>query len=171
KTHISGGVHLCKLKVQISFSFHQNERLRQKVCFSLLHNMTTCVPRLCLYVLGVTVMLGLVVRCDFNQSHFGAYLHGDIVIGILASIHSKVKDLHDRICPEMYTCTDFDQIPFVSSLAAIHTIEEINNSGFLPGIKLGYLMCDPCAYGTKALDCVERMLAVNGPPTVHSDYS
>ncbi|XP_034169726.2 G-protein coupled receptor family C group 6 member A-like [Pangasianodon hypophthalmus] len=133
--------------------------------------MTTCVPLLCLYVLGVTMMLGLVAHCDFNQSHFGAYLHGDIVIGILESIHSNIKDLQDRICPEMYTCTDFDQIPFVSSIAAIHTIEEINNSGFLPGIKLGYLMCDPCAYGTKALDCVERMLAVSGPPTVHSDYS
>lgn len=67
--------------------------------------------------------------------------------------------------------SSFDLIPFVSSLAAIHTIEEINNSSFLPGIKLGYLICDPCAYGTKALECVERMLAVDGSPTVLSDYS
>ncbi|KAG7316547.1 hypothetical protein KOW79_020088 [Hemibagrus wyckioides] len=32
-------------------------------------------------------------------------------------------------------------------------------------------MCDACVYGTKALDCVERMLAVNGPPTLLPDYS
>lgn len=116
-------------------------------------------------------MVGLVARCDLNRSHFGAYLHGDIVFGILASVHSNIKDLQDRTCPEMYTCKDFDLIPFVSSLAAIHTIEEINNSSFLPGIKLGYLICDPCAYGTKALECVEHMLAVDGSPTVLSDYS
>lgn len=59
----------------------------------------------------------------------------------------------------------------MTSLVAIQTIEEINNSSFLPGIKLGYLMCDPCVYGTKALDCVQRMLALNGSPTALSDYS
>lgn len=73
---------------------------------SRLHNMTTFVPRLCLYVLGLTVMLGLVARCDVNRSHFGAYLHGDIVFGILASVHSNIKDLQDRTCPEMYTCKE-----------------------------------------------------------------
>lgn len=53
----------------------------------------------------------------------------------------------------------------------IHTIKEINNSNFLPGIKLGFLVCDTCAYGTKALDCVEHMIAVNDSLTVLSDYS
>lgn len=67
--------------------------------------------------------------------------------------------------------SSFDQIPFVASLAAIHTINEINNSSFFPDIKLGYLMCDACAYGTKALDCVQRMLALNESPTALSDYS
>lgn len=67
--------------------------------------------------------------------------------------------------------SSFDQIPFVASLAAIHTIEEINHSNFLPDIKLGYLLCDACAYGTKALDSVQRMLAVNGSATVLSDYT
>ncbi|KAL7871366.1 hypothetical protein SRHO_G00063490 [Serrasalmus rhombeus] len=47
----------------------------------------------------------------------------------------------------------------------------INDSGFLPGIQLGYLMCDPCAYATKALQCVADMLAVNGSLTVLSDFS
>uniref|UniRef100_A0AAR2KUY6 Olfactory receptor C family, b1 n=1 Tax=Pygocentrus nattereri TaxID=42514 RepID=A0AAR2KUY6_PYGNA len=47
----------------------------------------------------------------------------------------------------------------------------INDSGFLPGIQLGYLMCDPCAYATKALHCVADMLAVNGSLTVLSGFS
>ncbi|KAL7888610.1 hypothetical protein AOLI_G00035840 [Acnodon oligacanthus] len=47
----------------------------------------------------------------------------------------------------------------------------INDSGFLPGIQLGYLMCDPCAYATKALQCVADMLAVNGSLRVLSDFS
>lgn len=58
----------------------------------------------------------------------------------------------------------------MESLVAFHTIEEINNSSLLPGIKLGYLMCDACVYGTKALECVERMLAINGSPTILTDY-
>lgn len=62
-------------------------------------------PHLCLYVLGITVMVGLVARCNLMYSQFGAYLPGDIVLGILQSVHSQVKDLEDRICPEMYTCT------------------------------------------------------------------
>lgn len=60
---------------------------------------------------------------------------------------------------------------FVQSLALIHTIETINNSSFLPGIQLGYLMCDPCACASKALHCVEHMIAVNGSLPVLSDYS
>ncbi|KAK3516531.1 hypothetical protein QTP70_021742, partial [Hemibagrus guttatus] len=103
------------------------------------------------------------------ESHFGAYM--PVVIGIVGSVHSKVQDLECQTSPGLYTCTDFDQIPFVASLVVFHTVEEINNSQFLPGIKLGYLMCDACVYGTKALDCVERMLAVNGPPTLLPDYS
>ncbi|KAK3542250.1 hypothetical protein QTP86_021465 [Hemibagrus guttatus] len=132
--------------------------------------MAASVSHLCLYVLGV-VMVGSVARCDFIESHFGAYMPGDIVIGIVGSVHSKVQNLENRTSPGLYTCTDFDQIPFVASLVVFHTIEEINNLSFLPGIKLGYLMCDACVYGTKALDCVERMLAINGPPTLLPDYS
>lgn len=32
-------------------------------------------------------------------------------------------------------------------------------------------MCDPCACASKALHCVEHMLAVNGSLPVLSDYS
>ncbi|KAL6486744.1 hypothetical protein MHYP_G00061360 [Metynnis hypsauchen] len=116
-------------------------------------------------------MLGLGVRCDDTASLSGAYAPGDIIIGILGSVHSKVKDLQDRVRPDKYTCTDFDLIPFVQSLAVIYTIEEINDSGFLPGIRLGYLMCDPCVYGTKALQCVDHMLSINKTLAVLTDNS
>ncbi|KAL7871373.1 hypothetical protein SRHO_G00063560 [Serrasalmus rhombeus] len=116
-------------------------------------------------------MLGLGAQCDHTEPPCGAYTPGDIILGILASVHSKVKDLPARIRPDQYTCIDFDLIPFVQSLAAIHTIETINDSGFLPGIRLGYLMCDSCVYATKALHCVEQMLAVNGSFPVLSNYS
>lgn len=56
------------------------------------------------------------------------------------------------------------------SLAAIHEIEEINAAGFLPGVRLGYLMCDTCAYASKALQGVEHMLSVNQTLTTSCDY-
>ncbi|KAL7888614.1 hypothetical protein AOLI_G00035880 [Acnodon oligacanthus] len=133
--------------------------------------MASCIFSLCFCVMWVAVMLGLGVCCDDTASLSGAYAPGDIIIGILGSVHSKVKDLQDRVRPDKYTCTDFDLIPFVQSLAVIHTIEEINDSGFLPGIQLGYLMCDPCVYGTKALQCVEHMLAFNKTLAVFADNS
>ncbi|XP_072532646.1 G-protein coupled receptor family C group 6 member A-like [Salminus brasiliensis] len=133
--------------------------------------MAFTVSAACFCVLGITLIPGLWVRCDDSESLCGAYAPGDIMIGILGSVHSKVKDLQERILPDEYTCTDFDLIPFVQSLAAIHTIELINDSGFLPGIRLGYQMCDPCVYGTKALQCVEQMLSINGSLPVHANYS
>uniref|UniRef100_A0A671LUW2 Olfactory receptor C family, b1 n=1 Tax=Sinocyclocheilus anshuiensis TaxID=1608454 RepID=A0A671LUW2_9TELE len=67
--------------------------------------------------------------------------------------------------------TSFDLTTFLQSLSAIHTIEEINNSTLLPGIKLGYEVCDPCASPTKALHCVEHLLAVNGSLPALVDYT
>ncbi|XP_036418141.1 G-protein coupled receptor family C group 6 member A-like [Colossoma macropomum] len=133
--------------------------------------MASCLSSLCFCGLWVAVMLGLGVCSDDTESLSGAYAPGDIIIGILGSVHSKVKDLQDRVRPDKYTCTDFDLIPFVQSLAVIYTIEEINDSGFLPGIRLGYLMCDPCVYATKALQCVEHMLSINKTLAVYADNS
>ncbi len=57
------------------------------------------------------------------------------------------------------------------SLAVIHEIEEINAAGFLPGVHLGYLMCDTCSYASKALQNVGHMLAVNGSLNVKCNYT
>lgn len=56
------------------------------------------------------------------------------------------------------------------SLAAIHEIEEINAAGFLPGVHLGYLMCDTCSFASKALQNVGHMLAINSSLNVKCDY-
>ncbi|XP_051510694.1 G-protein coupled receptor family C group 6 member A-like [Myxocyprinus asiaticus] len=133
--------------------------------------MKSCASHLCVGVLGVIAWMGLWVHCNIPDSLCGAYLNGDVNYAILTSIHSKVVNLHERTSPQPFTCTDFDLIPFLQSLAAIHTIEEINNSDFLLGIKLGYEVCDPCASPTKALHCVEQLLSINGSLPVLSDYS
>ena len=65
----------------------------------------------------------------------------------------------------------FDQISFVRMLAAIYTIDSINEANFLPGVRLGYAVYDPCADATKALHSVEQMLSTNGSLPVMDDYS
>lgn len=59
----------------------------------------------------------------------------------------------------------------MTSLAVIHEIEEINAAGFLPGVRLGYLMCDTCSYASKALQNVGYMLAVNKSLNVKCNYT
>ncbi|XP_056337340.1 G-protein coupled receptor family C group 6 member A [Danio aesculapii] len=127
---------------------------------------------------GQLCVLGLMMlswaswlRCDPVDSMCGAYLNGDVNIAILSSIHSKVRNLHQRTRPQPFICSDFDLMTFLQSLGAIYTVEEINNSNFLPGIKLGYKICDPCASPTKALHCLEHLLAINGSLPALSDYS
>ncbi|TTL10204.1 G-protein coupled receptor family C group 6 member A [Bagarius yarrelli] len=123
-----------------------------------------------LYLLGVTLISGRSGLCNVTSSLCGAYLPGDIVIGILSSVHWKLSTFSSSNRP--YTqCEEFNLISFVQSLAVIQTIETINNSSFLPGIRLGYRMCDSCVSSSKALHCVAHMLAVNGSLPVLSDYT
>ncbi|KAA0708990.1 G-protein coupled receptor family C group 6 member A [Triplophysa tibetana] len=130
--------------------------------FTLYHHVRVLVLMLCMV---------LWVHCDIPDDLSGAYLHGDFNCAILSSIHSRVINLHNRTRPEPFICSDFDLGSYLESLAAIHTIEEINDSKFLPGIKFGYKVCDPCASPTKALHCLEHLLAINGSLPVLSDFS
>ncbi|KAM3861109.1 olfactory receptor CB1 [Diretmus argenteus] len=66
---------------------------------------------------------------------------------------------------------NFDPVPFMRSLAVIHTIEEINAANFLPGVRLGYVMCDTCSDPTKALQSVNQLLAVDGSVDVQCNYT
>ncbi|XP_034006464.1 G-protein coupled receptor family C group 6 member A isoform X2 [Trematomus bernacchii] len=110
-------------------------------------------------------------ECDFAHSMCGAQASGDVVIGILMPCHHKVTALDKRIRPESYHCSDFHLPSFMRSLAVIHEIEEINAAGFLPGVRLGYMMCDTCSFASTALQNVEYMLAVNRSLNVDCDYS
>ncbi|KAM4633788.1 olfactory receptor CB1 [Polymixia lowei] len=65
----------------------------------------------------------------------------------------------------------FDLVAFMRALAAIHAIEEINASGFLPGVRLGYVMYDTCSDPTKALQSVAYMLALNNSLSVECEYT
>uniref|UniRef100_H3AKN6 Receptor ligand binding region domain-containing protein n=1 Tax=Latimeria chalumnae TaxID=7897 RepID=H3AKN6_LATCH len=53
----------------------------------------------------------------------------------------------------------FDIRGFVRSLAMIYTIESINNSTLLPGIKLGYEICDTCSDVSRAIPMTMKFLS------------
>ncbi|XP_056284933.1 G-protein coupled receptor family C group 6 member A [Pseudoliparis swirei] len=109
--------------------------------------------------------------CDFLQPACGARAPGDVVLGILLPSHRTVKALEERVRPESFNCSDFDLESFLNSLAIIHEIEVINAAGFLPGVRLGYLMCDTCSSTSKALQSVGHLLEVNGSLNVMCDYT
>ncbi|XP_073673084.1 olfactory receptor CB1 [Garra rufa] len=126
--------------------------------------------RSCVQVCVLGLMM-LWVHCRNTSSLSGAYLDGDVNCAILSSIHSRVINLHKRTKPQPLVCSGFDLIAFMQSVSAIHTIEEINNSTLLPGVKLGYEVCDPCASPTKALHCLEHLLAIDGSLPALMDYT
>lgn len=94
--------------------------------------------------------------------YFVQHLESFTIRGVLGVLGTKMS---------LSLFTSFDLTTFLQSLSAIHTIEEINNSTLLPGIKLGYEVCDPCASPTKALHCVEHLLAINGSLPALVDYT
>uniref|UniRef100_A0A4W3HPS4 G-protein coupled receptor family C group 6 member A n=1 Tax=Callorhinchus milii TaxID=7868 RepID=A0A4W3HPS4_CALMI len=53
----------------------------------------------------------------------------------------------------------FDVRGFVRTLAMIHSIEMVNNSTLLPGVKLGYEIYDTCAEATVAMRAALRFLS------------
>uniref|UniRef100_A0A8C9Y6F7 Olfactory receptor C family, b1 n=1 Tax=Sander lucioperca TaxID=283035 RepID=A0A8C9Y6F7_SANLU len=90
---------------------------------------------------------------------------------------------HMRVCQHVFPLAkiiycfstlstfSFDLVSFMRSLAIIHEIDEINAAGFLPGVRLGYLMCDTCSFASKALGNVEHMLEDNKTLNVKCNYT
>uniref|UniRef100_A0AAY4CKD3 G-protein coupled receptors family 3 profile domain-containing protein n=1 Tax=Denticeps clupeoides TaxID=299321 RepID=A0AAY4CKD3_9TELE len=124
-----------------------------------------------LLTFGLCTLLASWVQSNCKMTLNKAYAPGDIIIGIISSSHTKVLDLYNRTRPEEYICTDFDLVSFARMLADIYTINVINDSGFLPGVRLGYTVCDPCADATKSLQCVVDMLSENNFLPVMCDYT
>ncbi|XP_058256086.1 G-protein coupled receptor family C group 6 member A-like [Hemibagrus wyckioides] len=99
--------------------------------------------------------------CDYEVYKCGAFAPGDVQIGMLSSCFSKVENLYSRGAPDIYNCSEFNPVSFVRMLAFIYTIETINNSSFLPGVRIGYRICDTCCHASKALQSTKRLLEFN----------
>ncbi|XP_056152317.1 G-protein coupled receptor family C group 6 member A-like [Lampris incognitus] len=110
---------------------------------------------------GAALADGQEDNLETSDSTCGARSPGDIVIGVLSPCHTKVESLQERIRPERFKCTEFDLRSFVQALAVIYTIDTINDSGFLPGIRLGYIICDTCSHALKAIQSTLHMLTFN----------
>lgn len=78
--------------------------------------------------------------------------------------HSVIHSTH--VC----SIFSFDLETFMMALGAIHEIEVINTAGFLPGVHLGYLMCDTCSHASRALQSVEHMLSIHHSPNSTCNY-
>ncbi|XP_050989304.1 G-protein coupled receptor family C group 6 member A-like [Labeo rohita] len=116
----------------------------------------------CWLLIGIPILAGSGSACEYSPGICEAWADGDIRIGVLSSCHSKVQTLSIRERPEKYNCTELNFLSLVRTLAVVHTIETINNSSFLPGVRLGYYICDTCSDASKAVQNIEQLLAVNG---------
>ncbi|KAK1171207.1 G-protein coupled receptor family C group 6 member A [Acipenser oxyrinchus oxyrinchus] len=122
-------------------------------------------------VLGCALVVNSVASCDYPIDVCGAFASGDVILGGLYPCHSTVGNIGNRTQPDNFQCSEFGVRAFVRMLAMIHTIETINESNLLPGIKLGYMICDTCADATKAIQSTELLLSKNGSREVKCSYT
>ncbi|KFO24460.1 G-protein coupled receptor family C group 6 member A [Fukomys damarensis] len=85
---------------------------------------------------------------------------GHVMIGGLFPIHEKMmfSEDHPRR-PQIQKCIGFEISVFLQTLAMIHSIEMVNNSTLLSGIKLGYEIYDTCTEVTAAMAATLRLLS------------
>ncbi|KAK7910217.1 hypothetical protein WMY93_014901 [Mugilogobius chulae] len=134
--------------------------------------MAVVLWTLLLWVICLPVLVSGCDVMDHEGSRVcGARVPGDVMVGLMLPCHGSIQNLTARTRPESYQCSDFALVPFVRSLAAIHAIEEVNAAGVLPGIHLGYVMCDTCSHSSKALQNVELMLSHNSSIHTQCDYT
>ncbi|XP_078069670.1 G-protein coupled receptor family C group 6 member A-like [Mustelus asterias] len=107
------------------------------------------------YVWCCAFLCWSVRACDI----VGARSQGDINIGGIFPVHRQVEKLEIRSKPDPLTCKHFDVQRFIWLQAMIHTIERINTSPLLPGIKLGYEIYDTCTDGAKTLTAAMKLLS------------
>ncbi|KAM4816927.1 G-protein coupled receptor family C group 6 member A isoform X3 [Urocitellus parryii] len=85
---------------------------------------------------------------------------GHIMIGGLFAIHEKMLSSEDQSRrPQIQKCVGFEVSAFLQTLAMIHSIEMINNSTLLSGVKLGYEIYDTCTEVTAAMAATLRFLS------------
>uniref|UniRef100_A0A8C3W752 G-protein coupled receptor family C group 6 member A n=1 Tax=Catagonus wagneri TaxID=51154 RepID=A0A8C3W752_9CETA len=98
--------------------------------------------------------------CQTPDDFVAASSPGHIIIGGLFAIHEKMLSSEDYPRrPEIQKCVGFEISNFLQTLAMIHSIEMINNSTLLSGIKLGYEIYDTCTDVTVAMAAALRFLS------------
>ncbi|XP_053568142.1 G-protein coupled receptor family C group 6 member A-like [Bombina bombina] len=114
---------------------------------------------------GLVITLGTLlsgIHCCVNPDDFlGAKSHGDIIIGGLFAVHGKMMSSASGYPkkPAIQNCAGFELQGFVQMLAMSHTMEMLNNSSFIPGIKLGYEIYDTCSEPTLAMAATMKFLS------------
>ncbi|XP_067841387.1 G-protein coupled receptor family C group 6 member A-like [Heptranchias perlo] len=113
--------------------------------------------------------------CDIPDDIVGARAPGDIIIGGLFPVHEKVENLINRTQPGPLHCSGFDLSTFLQAQAMIYSIEQINNSTLLPGVKLGYEIYDSCSDVIAAIQATTRFLSKfnssDSSVEVHCNYT
>ncbi|XP_008066021.1 G-protein coupled receptor family C group 6 member A isoform X2 [Carlito syrichta] len=98
--------------------------------------------------------------CQTPDDFVAATSPGHVIIGGLFAIHEKMLSSEDHPRrPQIQKCVGFEISTFLQTLAMIHTIEIINNSTLLSGIKLGYEIYDTCTEVTVAMAAALRFLS------------
>ncbi|XP_028628450.1 G-protein coupled receptor family C group 6 member A [Grammomys surdaster] len=106
------------------------------------------------------IILGASQSCHTPDDFVAITSPGHIMIGGLFAIHEKMlsSDDHPRR-PQIQKCVGFEISVFLQTLAMIHSIEMINNSTLLSGVKLGYEIYDTCTEVTAAMAATLRFLS------------
>ncbi|XP_004471287.1 G-protein coupled receptor family C group 6 member A [Dasypus novemcinctus] len=116
-----------------------------------------------LLIIPITCLVNILATsqpCQTPDDFVAATSPGHIMIGGLFAIHEKMLSSEDYPRrPEIQKCFGFEISIFLQTLAMIHSIEMINNSTLLPGIKLGYEIYDTCTEVTVAMAATLRFLS------------
>ncbi|XP_077015420.1 G-protein coupled receptor family C group 6 member A isoform X3 [Tamandua tetradactyla] len=106
------------------------------------------------------IILATSQPCRTPDDFVAATSPGHIMIGGLFAIHEKMlfSENYPRR-PEIQKCFGFEISVFLQTLAMIHSIEMVNNSTLLPGVKLGYEIYDTCTEVTVAMAATLRFLS------------
>ncbi|XP_021061258.1 G-protein coupled receptor family C group 6 member A isoform X2 [Mus pahari] len=116
-----------------------------------------------LFIVVITcfvIILDTPQSCHTPDDFVAVTSPGHIMIGGLFAIHEKMlsTDDHPRR-PQIQKCVGFEISVFLQTLAMIHSIEMINNSTLLSGVKLGYEIYDTCTEVTAAMAATLRFLS------------
>ncbi|XP_006839964.1 PREDICTED: G-protein coupled receptor family C group 6 member A isoform X2 [Chrysochloris asiatica] len=106
------------------------------------------------------IILATSQTCQTPDDFVAATSPGHVMIGGLFAIHEKMLSSEEFPRePEIQKCVGFEISIFLQTLAMIHSIEMINNSTLLSGVKLGYEIYDTCTEVTMAMAATLRFLS------------